>query len=144
MNQIKNLPWVAIRDAGFICRRILASKERPDRKHLLVDAPIDELDVLFAENHYRSSWFISYHYHGEDKNLSRSEYHHGEFENLQHHIRLFDREDDRTELFSHVEVCPIEHPREHLNGAMHSVDEGIGMVRDQLDAKKITYEVINP
>lgn len=144
MNRIKDLPWVALRDAGYVFRRLVATKNRPDREHLLIDAPIEELQTMFRKEHFRSGWMLSYHYKGEDANLSRAEYKHGDYNELQLHIRLFDREDDRTELMAHVEVCPIEHPRQHLKGKYHSEEKGVMMTKGILDSKNIVYETVNP
>lgn len=140
MSRISDLPWKAIRRVGFRARKTFARTDKPEQEHLVVDAPIDVLKDELRKEHFRESWFLSYHYKGEDANLSRAEYKHGTWNDLQLHIRLFDREDDRTELYPHVELCPIQHPRKHLNGELQSVTKGVQMSQGLMDKMGIAYE----
>lgn len=142
MGAIRNLPWKLIRKSGYTLRRLVATKDKPQREHLLVDAPIEALQKELRINNFRSGWFLSWHFKGEDGNLCRAEYKHGDLNELQLHIRLYDREDDRTELHAHVEMCPVEHPRKHLNGKMHSTGKGIMMTKGILDKNNLAYEHI--
>lgn len=129
---VKDLPWVAIRRAGFNARKVLASKERPNRNHLVVDMSEAELRDMLRSNHLREGWFLSYHYHGEDANLCRAEQGEGEYTDYQLHVRLFEVGEDRCELYCHYELCPIAHPRLHLRGVDQSVAKGIEMTSEIL------------
>lgn len=144
MARVRDLPWKAIRRVGFRARKIFARTGRPEEEHLVVDAPIDVLKDELRKEHFRESWFLSYHYNGEDANLSRAEYKHGTWNDLQLHIRLFEREDERTDLHAHVELCPIQHPRKHLNGKMQSVSKGVQMSQGLMDKIGIGYERVKP
>lgn len=144
MVQVRDLPWKAIRRVGFRLRKTFARTNKPNEEHLLVDAPIDILKDELRKEHFRENWFISYHYKGEDANLARAEYKHGTFNDLQLHIRLFEREDERTELYAHVELCPIQYPRKHLNGKMQSVKKGVQMSQGLMDKAGIGYERVGP
>jgi len=73
VNQVKNLPWIAIRDVGFLARKHLATKQRPRRPHLAVPLSADELQDRLMNYHFREGWFMSYHCHGEKYNLCRAE-----------------------------------------------------------------------
>jgi len=72
VNQVKNLPWIAIRDVGFLARKHLATKQRPRRPHLAVPLSADELQDRLMNYHFREGWFMSYHCHGEKYNLCKN------------------------------------------------------------------------
>lgn len=139
MSWVRELPWRAIRKAGYGFRRVFATKDTPKRKHLLVDEDIEGLETLLRKENFRSGWLLSYHYKGEDGNLSRAEYEYGDLSEKQLHIRLFEEEEGQTVIYTHYEMCPIEHPRKHLNGAEQSVDIGHKMTKEILDKHNIGY-----
>ena len=125
MNQVKNLPWIAIRDIGFIARKAVASKKPPEELMLEVEAPAEYVKDCLMGEHFREGWFLSYHYHGEDYNLCRAEGEDADGDNKQLHIRIFDKGGDKCVIAAHKELCPINHPRRHLNGDKYSVEDGI-------------------
>lgn len=144
MTGITKLPWRAIRRSGYLFRRLVATKDKPKELHLLVDSPVDKLEDELRMEHFREGWILSYHYKGEDSNLCRAEFKHGAYSDLQLHIRLFDRDDDRTELYAHIELDPMSHPRLHIKGQMLHTGKGIQMAQGILDQKGIVYEKVEP
>lgn len=136
---VRDLPWRLIRRVGFSLRKELASKDKPNRDHILVDMSVEDLRDFFREKHYREGWFLSYNYHGEDGNLCRAELEHDDYGDYQHHIRLFDAGAGKTEVYAHYELDPIQFPRKHLNGVGQSVKKGQQLLKTILDSHKIAY-----
>jgi len=143
VNQIKNLPWIAIRDVGFLARKHLATKERPRRNHITVPLSADEVKDRLMNRHFREGWFMSYHYHGEKYNLCRAEGEDPEGNNKQLHIRVFEYGEMASLIFAHTELCPIEHPRRHINGELQSVEEGLKMTEEILLAENVSSKQID-
>lgn len=144
MAWITELPWRTLRRAGYVFRRIVGTREKPNREFLLVEAPIEVVRDQLRMEHFREGWMLSYHHKGEDANLSRAEYKSGVINDIQLHIRLFDRDDDRTEVHSHVEIDPTSHPRKHLNGEMHSTSKGTDMAEKILNKAGLVYDRVGP
>lgn len=139
---VKRLPWVAIRDATYTFRRVFATKDRPNRNHISVEESAEDVVSEIKNSHFRTGWPFSYHYEGEDYNLSRPEYDYAKDTEMQLHIRVFENDDGACEIFTHYEVCPVAHPRQHLSGKYHDVDQGISMTTDILDDKGYEYSII--
>lgn len=137
--RIKNLPWNFIRSSVYTFRRVFGTKEVPERDHLLVESTVGELEDIFRSEHFRTGWFLSYHYKGEDGNYCRAEFGQEGQEDMQLHIRVFDKGGGECLLYAHYETDPVEHPRTHLRGENESVSNGIRMVKDILDDYDIVY-----
>lgn len=138
---VKDLPWVAIRRAGFQARKLVASKSRPSRDYLMVEMDREELVDILRKNHFREGWFLSYHYHGEDANLCRAEQGGGRYTDYQLHIRVFEMDSGLCELYCHYELCPIAHPRLHLQGKNQSVERGLHMTQEILEEEGVASVV---
>lgn len=136
---ITKLPWKTIRTVGFQVRKNLASVKKPDADYTVVDMEVSELEDLLRQHHFRSGWFLSYHYHGEDANLCRAEWYGVEEPDRQLHIRLFDQNNGNTAVYAHMELCPIAHPRKHIKEEHFSADQGNKMFREIADSEGLNY-----
>lgn len=141
----RRVPWLAVKEGVYLFRVGFASQPKPEQEHIIADAGVEELSKVYRKSHYRTGWFLSYHYHGEDANLCRPEYIERDgTPNCQTHIRLFGRDDGRTEILPHVEVCPIAHPKLHLKEEFYSVSRGVEKAHETLHNNGIQYEVVRP
>lgn len=140
MYGIKKIPWVFLRDVGFSARRLLGTRDKPDNEHLIVDASLDELKDEFRKENFREGWMLSYHYKGEDGNLSRAEFKHGEMNDYQLHMRLYELGHSTVEVHAHIEPCPISNPRKHISGDYLDTPTGVLMVQKLLDDVGIENE----
>ena len=137
--RVKNLPWNFIRTSVYTVRRIFGTKELPEREHLIVEHPADEIEDLFRSEHFRTGWFLSYRYEGEDGNYCRAELGEEGEKHMQVHVRAFNKSSDGCAVYAHYETDPVEHPRTHLNEENHSIEEGMEKVKEILDRHDITY-----
>lgn len=137
--KVTKLPWKFMRRSLYTIRRAVGGVRRPDEKHLVVESDIETLEDAFRKLHFREGWFLSYYYRGEDSNLCRAEYKEDEFEDYQLHIRLFERSDGRVEIYSHVELDPMQYPRKHISEVNISTEEGVEMTKGILKQNKIEF-----
>ena len=111
---LSTLPWRAIRQLVYQFRRRFFSVERPDTQPFVVDASLDDVQELLAEQSYNPGWMLSYRYYGEDLNTRRYFYDPTRpHPHRQMHIRGFETSDG-VELIAHEEPAPEHHPRAHL------------------------------
>lgn len=136
---ISKLPWRLIRNVGYSFRRIFGTKDVPKRGHILAECEPDKLVEMLRKDHMRSGWILSYHYKGEDYNLSRAEYSDEGHGKMQLHIRIFDAKRDRCKIMAHFEDCPIEKPRLHLKGENQDIEKGLKITEKILAKNEIGH-----
>lgn len=139
----KKVPWHLVRDSVYRFRRVAASVDRPDEDYIAVDRGLDILTDMFRSDHYREGWFLSYHYYGEVANISRPEYvSNQKYDAFQTHARFFRDARDGYHIMAHRELCPISHPKLHLEEEHYSIEDGLENVMETLDYYDIQYELV--
>ena len=108
---IRNLPWRAIRHVIKTIRKTFFSVTVDGG--ILVDTEIQNAKEALLDEHFEDSWYLSYHYNGEDENLRRPDGEDEAGQSRQFHVRLFE-EGSQTRVMAHREYSPIQHPKLHL------------------------------
>lgn len=146
LKSLDDLPLRELRAAVVAGRRALFERPRPENPYYVVEATAPEVVSWALQNHYRPSWLLSFHYHGETFNASRAELppvsHRGM--TFQTHVRGYQRDDGLIELQPHYEPCGMTHPTAHLDGDGFDVEHALDVVAADLDAAGVSFDTVRP
>lgn len=110
-----DLPFALKIRLVYAFRRQYFRKGSP-RSRITLDDTVAEAEQLLAENGYMPEWPLSYKYPGEQGNLVRYYYDPSrEFPHRQVHVRLFEDDEGRAQVYAHEEPTGLHHPAEHLD-----------------------------
>jgi hypothetical protein len=142
---LRYLPWRAFRRAHRFVRRVGFSGPKPTTASFVVetldDAPVVGVVRSLGVRGYTPNWAFSYRYRGEDLNLADTFFAYVDgAEDIrwwQVHVRGWQIDDRRVELYPHFEAEPTEHPRAHLDGVGYNVERGVERLGRSLDVANV-------
>ena len=124
-------------------RKRFFAGDPPSGRHLLVEAPLEEIEAALGRQSYAPNWEFSYYKRGEVLNLARVVHEERTakgrtYEWWQTHVRGWDRPDG-TALHGHWELEPTERANDHLEGVGFDAKRGMANLQDALERSALSY-----
>lgn len=124
-------------------RKRFFAGDPPSGRHLLVEAPLEEIEAALGRQSYAPNWEFSYYKRGEVLNLARVVHEERTakgrtYEWWQTHVRGWDRPDGIA-LHGHWELEPTERANDHLEGVGFDAKRGMANLQDALERSALSY-----
>lgn len=138
------MPWDVLKHAFQQFRKAKFSTSGTSTG-IYAEAELDTVIDAFASEHFASWNKLAYVYEGEEismRRIEKVEWVDGERIWWQTHIRLF-IEENGVRINSHLEKCPIEHPKEHLDEVGfddEGADDTVRTILDRHDIRIVNEE----